>query len=385
MRRSPTSLGTRGGRLVVLFAAIVVVGGGALLLPWWVRPSGPLAVEVVQDGLEHPWDLAFSDDGRMVVTERIGRVRVFASADPGAQLLHTATIPDVRAELESGLMGIAIQGDAVFVCATRGPDPDDHASWRVDLLRSTLAADGSLAPFEPLPIGPAQGAPRHQGCAVEIGPDERLWLTIGDANLPAGENRAQDPASLNGKVVRRELDGSVPADAAFPSGAVSIGHRNPQGLAFRADGLILEVEHGTDVNDEVNVIRPGGNYGYPCLTGASEAGPIPDACEPGAELTAPAWASGSPTLATSGATFLEGGAWGPWAGDLVVTTLKEEDLRRFTVTADGQVAAAETLLDRGFGRLRAAVIGPDGALYLSTSNGGGDRVLRFILGDAADG
>jgi glucose/arabinose dehydrogenase len=381
VRRSPGSFGTPGGRLVLFLAATVILGG-VLFAAWWLRPSGPLAVDVVQDGLEHPWDLAFADDGRMVVTERIGRVRVFAGAEAGAELLHTATVPDVRAELESGLMGIAIHGDAVFLCATRGPDPEDHATWRVDLLRSRLAADGSLAPFEALPIGPAQGAPRHQGCALEIGPDERLWLTIGDANLPAGENRAQDPAILNGKVLRLELDGTVPADAAFPSGAVSIGHRNPQGLAFRGDGLILEVEHGTDVNDEVNVIRAGANYGYPCVTGASEPGPIPDACVPDAELTAPAWASGSPTLATSGATFLAGPAWGAWAGDLVVTTLKEEDLRRFSVSPDGRVTAEETLLDAEFGRLRAAVIGPDGALYLSTANGDGDRILRVELSES---
>lgn len=374
MRRSPGSFGTPGGRLVVLLAGVLV--GGGLFLAWRLQPSGPLEVQVVQDGLEHPWDLAFANDGRMVVTERIGRVLVFASADADAALLHTATVSDVRAELESGLMGIAVHGDSVFVCATRGADPSDPGGWRVDLLRSTLAVDGSLAPFEALPIGPAQGAPRHQGCALEIGPDKRLWLTIGDANLPAGQNRAQDPTSLNGKVIRLELDGSVPADAAFPSGAVSIGHRNPQGLAFRADGLILEVEHGTDVNDEINVIRPGGNYGYPCVTGASETGPIPDACASDVELTPPAWASGSPTLATSGATFLAGDAWGPWAGDLVVTTLKEEDLRRFTVAADGRVAAEETLLDGELGRLRAAVIGPEGALYLSTANGTDDRLLR---------
>ena len=384
MRRSPGSLGTPGGRLVVLLAAAILVGGG-VFLAWRLQPSGLLQVEVVQDDLEHPWDLAFADDGRMLVTERIGRVRVFAGAEADAELVHTATVPDVRAELESGLMGIAVHGDAVFVCATRGPDPEDHATWRVDVLRSTLAADGSLAPFEALPIGLGQGAPRHQGCALEIGPDERLWLTIGDANLPAGENRAQDPGSLNGKVLRLELDGSVPADSAFPSGAVSIGHRNPQGLAFRADGLILEVEHGTDVNDEINVISPGGNYGYPCVTGASETGPIPDACAPDVELTAPAWASGSPTLATSGATFLVGNAWGSWAGDLVVTTLKEEDVRRFSVAPDGQVAAEETLLDGEFGRLRAAVIGPDGALYLSTANGSGDRVLRVTLPEAPPG
>jgi len=271
------------------------------------------------------------------------------------------------------------------VCATRGADGDDPDGWHVDLLRSTLAVDGTLAPFRPLPIGPAQGAPRHQGCAVEIGPDERLWLTIGDANLPAGENRAQDPTSLNGKVIRLELDGSVPDDAALPSGAVSIGHRNPQGIAFRSDGLILEVEHGTDVNDEINVIRPGRNYGYPCVTGASDPGPIPGACGADAELTAPAWTSGSPTLATSGATFLAGAEWAAWAGDLVVTTLKEEDLRHFSVASDGATSMEEVLLDGRFGRLRAAVIGPDGALYLSTANGDDDRILRVTLGERSAG
>lgn len=124
------------------------------------------------------------------------------------------------------------------------------------------------------------------------------------------------------------------------------------------------------------MIRPGRNYGYPCLTGVSEPGPIPDACSPDAELTPPAWASGSPTLATSAATFLVGDGWGPWSGDLIVTTLKEEDLRRFSVAPDGLVVMEETLLDGEFGRLRAAVIGPDGALYLSTANGADDRLLR---------
>jgi glucose/arabinose dehydrogenase len=195
------SIGTPGGRLVV-FPAVTALLATALLLAWSLRPTGPLTTEVIQDGLEDPWDLALTDDGRMLVTERIGRVRVFASADRGAPLVHTATLPDVRAELESGLLGIAVHEDDVFVCATRGADGEDPAGWRVDLLRATLAANGSLSAFEPLAIGPAQGAPRHQGCALEIGPDEHLWLTIGDANLPGTENRAQDPASLNGKVIR---------------------------------------------------------------------------------------------------------------------------------------------------------------------------------------
>ncbi|HET8776693.1 MAG TPA: PQQ-dependent sugar dehydrogenase, partial [Candidatus Limnocylindria bacterium] len=183
--------------------------------------------------------------------------------------------------------------------------------------------------------------------------------------------------TLNGKVLRLELDGSIPDDNPFESAIYSLGHRNPQGLAIRSDGLILEVEHGTDTNDEINLIQRGGNYGYPCWTGAADVGPAPDGCGPATDYLAPAWASGSPTLATSGAAFLTGGAWGDWEGNLIVSTLKEEDLRRFSVSADGEVTEEERLLDGRFGRLRAVVIGPDGALYVSSSNGSTDRIVRL--------
>jgi glucose/arabinose dehydrogenase len=361
-------LGTSGRIAAVALFVVVAMTGVAIAL---LRPFDRVHVETIQGGLDHPWDLAFTDDGRMLVTERIGRVRVYASGEPDAELLSTATVPDVRAELESGLMGIAVDGDAVVVCASRDPGDD----WKVELLRSTLADDGSLSPFEPLPIGDTTGAARHQGCAVEVDAADHLWLTIGDANLPAGENPAQDPDRLNGKALRLELDGSVPADNPFGNAVYSLGHRNPQGLAFAADGAVWEVEHGTDENDEVNVLQPGGNYGYPCFTGRDTVGPIPDGCGPASDYLPPAWASGSPTLATSGATFLTGDVWGDWEGNLIVSTLKEEDLRRFSVSG-GSLTLEETLLDRRFGRLRAVVIGPDGALYVSTANGGDDRILR---------
>ena len=360
-------------RLVLLIAVAAVMIGAVL---WIARPWDPLRTETVQDGLEHPWDIAFAEDGRMLVTERAGRIRVYASGDSGAQLLHTAEIPDVRAELESGLMGIAIQDDAVFVCASRDPGGDGGEPWRVDLLRATLAANGALGSFDPLPIGLTTGGPRHQGCAVEVDTKGQLWVSIGDANQPAGENRAQDPANLNGKVLRLNQDGTAAEGNPFDSLVYTLGHRNPQGIAVGSDGLVIQAEHGTDTNDELNVIVPGGNYGYPCITGVSDPGPIPDGCGPATNYVAPAWASGSPTLATSGVTFLIGQEWGEWEGDLVVSTLKEEDLRRFSVSPDGEVTFEETLLDARFGRLRAVVIGPDGALYVSTTNGPGDRVIR---------
>jgi glucose/arabinose dehydrogenase len=182
---------------------------------------------------------------------------------------------------------------------------------------------------------------------------------------------------LNGKVLRVHPNGTVPADNPFgpESPVVSLGHRNPQGLAFGSGGLVVAVEHGTDENDEINVIEHGGNYGYPCFTGVDAVGPIPDGCGPATDYLGPAWESGAATLATSGITFLAGAAWGDWEGHLVVTTLKEQDLRRFTIADDGSIVEEETLLDGRFGRLRAAVIGPDGSLYLSTANGD-DRIIR---------
>jgi glucose/arabinose dehydrogenase len=358
------------GRFVMLGLVVLGIGAvAALLLVNVIRPGEPVRTEVVQDGLDHSWDLAFARDGRMVVTERIGRVRVFAGGATDAALLSTTEVPDVRAELESGLMGIAIVGDEVFVCASRDPGGDGGAPWTVDLLRATLRTDGTLSEWEMLPIGPTIGGPRHQGCALEAAPDGTLWMSIGDALRGAP---AQDPSVLNGKVLHVTRDGSAVGDSPI----VSMGHRNPQGIAVRADGRVFEVEHGTDTNDEINVIVPGGNYGYPCVIGASDPGPMPSGCPPASGFMPPAWASGSPTLATSGATFLVGADWGDWEGNLIVSTLKEEDLRRFAVADDGTVTLEETLLDQRFGRLRGVVIGPDGALYVTTSNGTDDRIIR---------
>jgi glucose/arabinose dehydrogenase len=266
-------------------------------------------------------------------------------------------------------MGIATVGDEVFVCASRDPGGDGGAPWTVDLLRATLAADSTLSAWETLPIGATIGGPRHQGCALQAAADGTLWMSIGDALQGAP---AQDPSVLNGKVLHVHADGS----AVGASPIVSMGHRNPQGLALRADDTVFEVEHGTDTNDEINLIVDGGNYGYPCFTGASDPGPMPSGCGLASDYREPAWASGSPTLATSGATFLTGAGWGDWEGDLVVSTLKEEDLRRFSVANDGTVTFEETLLDRRFGRLRGVVIGPDGALYVTTSNRTDDKIIR---------
>jgi glucose/arabinose dehydrogenase len=355
-----------------------------------------LGSTVVQSGLNVPWDIAFTPDGLMLVTEREGQIRVYASSQPGAGLLSTTAVPDVRAEGEAGVMGIAVDRDLAanpfaYVCASLDADgPDRPAPWHNELLRYRLAPDGQLTFDGPLFAEPMAAAIHHNGCAVEMDATRHLWMTMGDGNISAAEvNPPQDPNAFNGKVLRLNADGSVPDDNPILPGArgrsavYSMGHRNPQGLAIRADGLIMTAEHGTDIDDEINRIVAGGNYGYACWSGLANPGPAQngsagDRCSPASDYLPPLWASGSPTLATSSAVFLPDTAWGGRGGSLIVSTLKEGDLRRFALSDDDrQLSLVETLLDEEFGRLRAVVIGPDGALYVSTSNADGDdRIIR---------
>jgi glucose/arabinose dehydrogenase len=193
---------------------------------------------------------------------------------------------------------------------------------------------------------------------------------MGDAGT---SSRAQDPNSLNGKVLRVNSDGSIPGDNPIMAGASSrtavytMGNRNPQGLTFQpGTGTPFEVEHGDDTHDEINILVSGGNYGYPIVRG-------PGGTSRG--FIDPIWSSGSVTLATSGADFAVGAAWGTWEGSLFVAQLKESDLRRFTI-AGGVATQQEILLNGKYGRLRTARLAPDGSLYLTTSNGSGDRVVR---------
>ncbi|HUF05834.1 MAG TPA: PQQ-dependent sugar dehydrogenase [Candidatus Binatia bacterium] len=370
---------------IAALIAATVVGPGA------ARAAHPIpGATVVQSGLVVPWDVAFAPDGRMFVTERPGRIRVYASAAPGAAQLSVTTIEDVRAEHEAGVMGVAVDVDFatnrwIYVCASRDEDGSTGpAPWVNEVLRYTVNPDGTLADG-PLVLPGVVGAvanTQHNGCAVEMDAGGYLFVTIGDGGSGP---RAQDPTSLNGKVLRLHRDGSVPANnpdlGAGPTAVYSLGHRNPQGLGFApGSGAIYAVEHGPNVNDEMNLIVAGGNYGWPCYTGASTPNSITPDCGPASDYRAPVWSSGSTTIASSGMTFLNHPAWESWNGSAVVAQLKEQDLRRFTPTESGAMHQVSLLFDGAFGRLRAATMAPDGALYITTSNGTGDRVIRIAPG-----
>lgn len=343
------------------------------------EPSIPLTSEVVQEGLSIPWDLAFTPDGAMLVTERVGRLSVFESGEPGAPRLGSYDIPDAVAIGEGGAMGIAVDLDFAnhpfaYVCVSRDADgPDGPEPYVNEVLKYRVGADHSLTLEGPLFAQQIGANRQHNGCAVEMGSDGMLWISVGD-NLHAREDWPGDLSRLNGKVLRARRDGKVPDDnprfdgQTEPGFVYSRGHRNPQGIAFTASGEVYVSEHGPTVNDEVNHVVAGGHYGWGCYTGTDTPWEKPPpTCAPSDAYLPPAWASGDPTIATSGATFL-GNEWGKWSGNLIVATLKEHDLRRFSVRSDGTLQLEEVLLNDVYGRLRGVVLGPDGALYVTTSN-----------------
>ena len=337
-----------------------------------------LSVEVFVSGLNIPWDIAFAPDGTMLFTQR-GRVLSSRLADGTVQTV-SADLGDLFARSETGLMAIVV--DPGFASNRRFYTCQGHTGPEVQVIARTIDAAYTSATrvADPLVAGlPAASSGRHGGCRLRFGPQGYLWISTGDG--VRGTN-PQDLSSLGGKVLR--VDASTGAAAPgnpFGTRIYTYGHRNVQGLALRpGTSQMWSVEHGPSRDDEINLLTSGGNYGWNPVPGYNESVPMTDLTEFPDAIEA-RWSSGNPTLATSGGIFLEGEQWGSWEGRLAVATLVDSRLRLFEFTADGvfvsQVIVPE--LNRTYGRLRTPMLGPDGALYVSTSNGGGvDRILRIV-------
>jgi aldose sugar dehydrogenase len=371
-------------RVPGLFAAVLLVAGctatgpdggpGAAALS--AAPTGApvLEVQVVVDGLDHPWDVAEAPDGTLLVDERAGGLTA---------VLPDGTVREVRADFgdlfargETGLMGLTL--DPGFAGSRRFytcQGVTSGGSSSIAVIAWTMAPDWSAATrvADPLiggiPVNQQSG--RHGGCRLRFAADGALLIGTGDSTVGTFP---QDPGSFGGKVLR--------ADAATGEVAVwTSGHRNVQGLAVRpGSGQVFAVEHGPDRDDEVNLQQPGGNYGWdPEGSDGSydQSVPMTDPAIPGAIPAV--WSSGEPTLATSGATFLDGDQWGAYDGLLVVALLKAQGVLALRLDADGALQQQFHLpeLEGTHGRIRSVLQGTDGALYLTTDNGGGaDTLLR---------
>jgi glucose/arabinose dehydrogenase len=344
--------------------------------PTGETPAGApvLQVEVVTDGLQNPWDVVQAPDGTLLLDERAGG---FTAVLPDGTVREVeADFDDLFAEGETGLMGLALNPS--FETDRRLYSCQGERSGSIQVLAWTVADDWSSATrtdaplVEGLPLNEAIG--RHGGCRLQFAPDGALLVGTGDT---ADGALPQDPGSLGGKVLR--------VDAA--TGAVEVwtlGHRNVQGLAVRpGTGQVFSVEHGPDRDDEVNLLRQGSNYGWdPDGDGSyDESVPMTDPAIPGAVPAV--WSSGVPTLATSGATFLDGPQWADYDGLLVIGLLKAQGVLALRLDDAGEVTGQFLVpeLDGTQGRIRSLRQGVDGALYATTDNAVDDRLLRITVRD----
>jgi aldose sugar dehydrogenase len=368
--------------------AALVLGLVLLTLPALAQeaPRSPtpkpvkLAAKVtdVAKGLEHPWGVELLPDGRFLVTERPGRLRLVAR---DGQLSEPLTgVPEVNARGQGGLLDVALspgfaQDRLVYLSfAERGSGGAGTAVARARLGERGLEGVQVIWRQQPK----VEGSNNHWGSRLTFRPDGTLFVTVGDRY--AHLERAQDLSTTIGKVVRINPDGSAPRDNPFVgrAGALpeiwSYGHRNVQAAALDARGELWTVEHGARGGDELNNPQPGKNYGWPVITyGVDYSGARIGigTAQPGMEQPVYYW---DPVIAPSGATFYSGTAFPGWRGDLLVGSLRPGALVRLRI-ANGRVATEERYLDEIGERIRDVREGPDGALYLLTDSSRG-RLLR---------
>ena len=298
---------------------------------------GPVELQVteVARGLEVPWSLAWDPSGALWFTQRTGALTRLNG--PSRQIAGVTPVG------EGGLMGLEIDRQGrMFVMYTSAQDNK--------IVR--LEADGSQ---KVLVSGIARAA-IHDGGRLRFGPDGTLYAATGDASQT---NLAPDPSSLNGKVLKVDTENGGAA-------VFSRGHRNPQGLCFEPGGRFLSTEHGPSGNDEVNVLREGFDGGWPGTAGNGIR-------------------NYSPSVAPAGCVVYSADLIPQWKGSMLFGTLRGQGLRRLPFGADGSVAGEEVLYEGEYGRIRDVAVGPDGAVYFTTSNrdgrgsarNGDDRIMRI--------
>lgn len=339
-----------------------------------------LRVETLVSGLDTPWDLAWGPDDRIWVTERPGRV---SRVDPTTGELEPAGRIEVLERGESGLMGMAFHPDFgrrpwVYLVHSYG----GAGGIRNRLVRTRW--DGSRLGEPETLVDGIPGNSNHDGSRLAVGPDGYLYMTTGDAGSP---RLAQDLDSPAGKVLRLDLEGGAAPGNPLGSAVYSYGHRNPQGIVFHPrSGALYLSEHGPSDNDEVMRIVAGGNHGWPQVHGFcdGDTGGEERFCREH-EVVEPlvAW---TPTVAVAGADYYGSERIAGWDGSLLVTSLRGRTLFRLALSPDGRSVVEREALFRGeFGRLRDVLVGPDGEVYLATSNRDGrgrpnsedDRILRI--------
>ena len=381
---------SRRAALVLSFAlglASLAIGSPVVADDAGGDPSRPAALELrvrtVIDGLENPWDVKPIGGGGLLVTER-DKARLSVVRD-GTRRTVRFPRANVWVSGETGLMSLAVDPDfgqtrRFWTC--QGWQSNGGHDIRVSLWKlSDNERRAKLVRHVLTGLPTTSG--RHGGCRVLL--DSRssaLFVGTGDAADPGNPRNL---TSLGGKVLRidRRTGAAMPdnpyADASNPNErrVFTYGHRNVQGLAQRpSDGAVVSVEHGSYRDDEVNALAPGADFGWNPGPGYDETVPMTDQSLPGQQTNA-IWSSGTPTIATSGATWTSGDRWGVYAESLAVAALGGE--RMLFIRFDASLARLEVSTPpvmRRYGRLRSVTSLPNGSLLVTTSNGVNDKILR---------
>ncbi|PWT89857.1 MAG: sugar dehydrogenase [Blastocatellia bacterium] len=365
---------------VTLACSHIPTGKGAGEVESSSQANTSFRVETVVSGLQVPWSIVWAPDGRMIFTERVGRVRVVENGKLREQPLFT--VPDVEPSGESGLMSVVLHpqfatNHFIYLSYAYG-----GGGVRVRVVRYTEKPEGFTDRKVIIENIPA--AQFHAGCRLRFGPDGKLYITTGDATQ---RQLGQQLDSIAGKTLRLNDDGSVPNDNPFVNQQNarpeiwSYGHRNSQGLDWQpGSNLMFQTEHGPSGfdgpggGDEVNIVEKGKNYGWPVIHHKATAAGMES---PLLEYT--------PAVAPASGMFYRGSAFPQFKGNFFFGCLRGERIIR--VVLDGRrVVSQEDLLLSKYGRIRDVAEGPDGYLYFSTSNRDGrgspanddDRIIRLV-------
>ena len=333
--------------------------------------TGSIKVETIAHGLENPWGLAFLPDDRMLVTERPGRLRIVTKDGTISEPLKG--VPEVFAEGQGGLLDVKLDPDfatnrLVYIAYS---EPGDGGAGTA-VARGKLSAD-SLDDLEVIfRQHPKVDGPNHFGGRLAFAPDGKLFVTLGERFT---FTPAQDLSNDLGKIVRINPDGSIPQDSPFvgKEGARpeiwTYGHRNPQGLAFNPKtGRLFESEFGPKGGDEINVLEPGNDYGWPVVSWGSNYDDTPIPPPPTHPEFTDAIAHWNPVISPSGITFYTGDAIPTWKDNLLIAGLSSQAITRLTL--DGQTVTGEERIPMG-ARIRDLVQGPDEAVYALTDGSDG--------------
>jgi glucose/arabinose dehydrogenase len=373
---------------IIIIIIVFIAGAGWLLMnqlpvSLWSTPPGSgvttispadIRVETVLDNSRAPWSIDITDNGDIFFTERGGLVRVLRPGQAEPETIRELPDSDTA---EGGTLGLVLDPNFstnhyIYIYYTTGQPQNRISRFRFN---------GQQLVEEKILIDNIPGAEFHNGGRIAFGPDGKLYAGTGDGRQP---ELAQDNSSLAGKILRIASNGDIPVDNPDPDSYVySIGHRNVQGLAWDQDNKLYATEHGPRARDEINRIKPGANYGWPRVKGHLELG---SGDAPVADYRNPVRSSGSVTWAPSGAAFYTGNSLpSQWQDTFLLAGLRSQSLWRYDSGSD----QLQRLMHEEYGRLRDVHQGPDGNLYILTSNRDGrgnpvkndDRILRIEPAD----